>query len=371
MKAGMTFALACALGGLVASPGGGQAATIFGLIDTGEVHASSDLGRTWTLRSTLPVHDAVSVAAAAAATDLVLITRSGSCYRSFDAGESWSWIGGVAASDVASMIIDHDGAILVLAGSGLLYRSTDDGITFATHAAINASNVVAVARSGAGELLALTRTGEVFKSTDGGSVWIAAGTIPVPDAAALRNLANELFAVTGTGDTWRSRDAGATWSLVGALSQVHTSALTDDGTMLVAGIAEGAVASSQDGAEWTWQGSVNQLHLAALGVDTPQSSSVPEEAAPRRLALGFPWPNPGSGSGATSFPLLTPTAGETLEILLYDAAGRVVARRTRETMVSPGWSTIVWDPQVPSGVYTVVARLSAGGSAAVKWTMVR
>jgi photosystem II stability/assembly factor-like uncharacterized protein len=188
MKTGMTVALACILVGLIASPRGGQAATIFGLIDTGEVHASADAGRTWTLRSTLPVHDAVAVAAATAATDLVLVARSGSCYRSPDAGASWSWVGSVTASDVASMIIDRDGAILILARSGLLYRSTDDGVSFAAHAAINASNVVSVARGGAGEICALTRTGELIRSTDGGREWAAAGSIPAPDAAALRSL---------------------------------------------------------------------------------------------------------------------------------------------------------------------------------------
>src|SRR5258705_12375368 len=56
-------------------------ASVYALIDTGELYVSCDNGATWTPRATLPARDAIGVAAAATPTTLSLVTRSRSAYR--------------------------------------------------------------------------------------------------------------------------------------------------------------------------------------------------------------------------------------------------------------------------------------------------
>ncbi len=358
---------------LWAAMGSGPArgSTLFGLIDTGEIYASSDVGRTWSIRSTLRVRDAVAITALSSPQDLLLATRSGSIFRSSDAGVDWNQVGAVLASDVSAMAIDSHGPVLLLTASGTVHRSTNQGGSFVIIGSLTASFLVSSAPDHTGRVYALARTGEVAVSTDGGGGWTVAGSIPVPDAVAIRSAGNSLYVMTASGDAWRSLDSGVSWTLAGTLSQLNVSALTGDGTVLVAGIAEGAVSTSQDGAEWSWQGTTNQLHLVALGVDTPQPSAVPEEAPQLELALGTPWPNPRSGSADVHFPVLLLRAGAVVEIELYDGTGRMVARRDPELAAGSGLNVITRHLRpLPSGVYLAHVR-AAGVHAATKWVVLR
>ena len=117
---------------LWAAMGSGPArgSTLFGLIDTGEIYASSDVGRTWSIRSTLRVRDAVAITALSSPQDLLLATRSGSIFRSSDAGVDWNQVGAVLASDVSAMAIDSHGPVLLLTASGTVHRSTNQGGSF-------------------------------------------------------------------------------------------------------------------------------------------------------------------------------------------------------------------------------------------------
>src|SRR5262245_10069339 len=75
------------------------AASIFGMVDTGELYQSNNGGASWMIRATIAVHDAVGLAASNTSSNLTIITRSGSVYRSVDGGTSWSAVGAIAASD--------------------------------------------------------------------------------------------------------------------------------------------------------------------------------------------------------------------------------------------------------------------------------
>ena len=87
--------LAIALALLAITPGTGEAITLFGLVDTGELYSSGDGGVNWSVVSTLPVSDAVALAAGASTTELFLASRTGSFYRSVDAGASWAAISAI------------------------------------------------------------------------------------------------------------------------------------------------------------------------------------------------------------------------------------------------------------------------------------
>src|SRR5262245_32112742 len=84
------------------------AATLFGLIDTGELFSSVDNGITWSPLSALPVRDAVALAARLSSSDLFLVSRSGSVYRSQDAGANWAAVGAIAAGDLEDLSIRPD-----------------------------------------------------------------------------------------------------------------------------------------------------------------------------------------------------------------------------------------------------------------------
>ena len=52
-------------------------ATLLGLVDTGELYSSVNGGVTWTPLATLPVRDAVALAARLTSTDLFMASASG------------------------------------------------------------------------------------------------------------------------------------------------------------------------------------------------------------------------------------------------------------------------------------------------------
>jgi len=54
-----------------------RAGTLFGLINTGELYVSTNQGANWSIRSALPVRDAVALAAGSSSSQLYLASQSG------------------------------------------------------------------------------------------------------------------------------------------------------------------------------------------------------------------------------------------------------------------------------------------------------
>lgn len=350
--------VALALAALAPAAG---AATLLGLIDTGELFRSTDGGVTWTGHAALPVRDAVALGARLSANDLFLLSRTGSVYHSVDGGAAWNVVGVITAPDLVDLAIRPDGALLALAASGSVYLSTDQGTTFSGLAALTGSNFVSLASTApAVRHYAMTRTGEVYESEDGGTAWSPKGVFTAPDALQLRGVGNSLFAMTGTGSVYRSDDRGTSWTVVGTLSQVGMGGLVANGATLVAATREGHVATSSGGANWTWVGSMNQLALTALATDALATTGV-GGPAPVGLALGPPYPSP-STAGLSFAVRLDQEAG--VEAALFDLAGRRVA--TRPTRRLPAGAAIeAWDPgPLPAGLYLL--RVAAGGHTAFR-----
>lgn len=349
---------------LAATPS--HAASLYGLVDTGELFRSTDGGVTWATLAALPVRDAAALAAHVTPDELFLASRSGGVYRSEDAGASWTPVGAIAAPDVAALRIRADGTLLVLCEGGALHASDDLGGTFTPLAALTGPGFVSLASTAPdGRLYALTRTGEAWESEDGGASWLAKGTFPAPDAVQLTSLGAVLFALTGTGDVHRSDDRAATWSPVGALSQTGMRALVRNGPALAAATREGHVAASADGAVWSWQGSINQLTLTALATDEPAVTGVVAGQPPPAIELGAPFPNP--TRGPLSFALRLDRAGE-VRLALYDAGGRRVASRPAGRR-SAGHHTLLWEPgPLAPGVHLL--EVSSGGRTAARRCLV-
>ncbi len=292
------LALALAALALLAGAPPARAANLFGLVTTGELYRSTDGGTTWSALATLPVRDAVALAARFSSSELFLASRTGGVHRSLDGGANWAAAGALAASDVEDLAIRPDGTLLALTASGSVHASSDQGATFAPLGALAVSNAVSLAvTTPAVALYALTRTGEVYASADGGATWAARGAIAVSDARRMRAVLGTLFVITDAGDVYSSGDAGANWSAIGTLSQVGTRGLVRNAGALAAATKEGHVATSATGASWTWRGSIDQLELTALASDEPATTAV-EDVAGGAAALAPPYPNLSSGEGA-------------------------------------------------------------------------
>ena len=353
----------------LASAGAARAATLLGLIDTGELYASNDGGASWTGLAELPVRDAVGLQARFAASELYLASRSGGIYRSLDGGVSWSAVGAIAAGDVEDLLVRSDGAVMVLTRTGSVYRSTDQGATFSAIAALTASDFISLTQRTDARIYAVTATGSVFESTTLGTSWTPKSAITVANATRIRAIGQTLYVMTATGDIMKSVDAGASWSSVGTLSQVGMRGLVRNGATLVAASREGHVATSSNGVAWTWQGSINQLTLTALATNTPATTDAPPSSGAGSLALGAPFPNP-SPDGAGLFPVRLERE-ERIVLELCDLAGRLVARRAPEWLPA-GSTTLAWSPRVSgSGLYFARLVGDSGVIAERRWVVLR
>lgn len=349
----------------------GAGAAIFGLIDTGELYSSTNGGATWTILATLPVDDAVGLAAGSSTSELFIATRSGSVYRSVNAGGTWTAVGAITASDVVSFTINFDASVLALTESGTLYRSTNGGSTFTGLAALTGSNFVSLVRGPLGRQYALTRTGEVYESQDQGASWAVVGSVTVSNAIAIRRRAAELHLLTETGEVYRSLDYGHSWLPIGAITASNMRAILDDGTTLVAAAGTGEVYASGDGSAWSAAGAINQLTVMALGSDTPLVTGVEGEPSAPRFVVRAPYPNPSAGTGGATFPFAI-TGPDRVRLELFGVDGRLLASRAEETFASSGTYAIRWAPSpLPAGTYVVRLTTSSGKSASAKWTLAR
>ena len=348
------------------------ATTIFGLVDTGELYASTDGGAVWQVRSTLPVSDAIGLAAGSSTLDLYVATASGTIYHSTDGGAAWNAVGAITASDVAGFAVGPFGALLALTRSGTVYSSSSGGSTFTPIAALTGSNWVSIARGPQGRIYALARTGEVAQSLDQGSTWSVVGAAAVSNAVSHRRRNDDHHLLTATGEIYRSVDFGATWVAVSALTASGMSALLDvNGATLLAAAGTGEIASSANGTAWSWVGAINQLHVTALGTDTPQITGVATEPAPPRFGVASAYPNPRVGAGGAVFAFVL-GAPDVVQVQLFDVTGRLRAVRQSEWVPSAGKSLLRWDPTgVPPGTYVARITTGSGSTYAAKWTLVR
>ncbi len=348
-----------------------EADTLFGLVDTGEVFASSDQGITWAPLATVPVSDAIAVMALSTPSDLVMATRRGTVLASPDAGATWGAVGVVPAADIVDLAVSAVGDLLMITETGTLHASTDGGATFVARAALTGSDFTSLCVPPSGRVYALARTGAVHESIDDGSTWATVGAITVPDAACLRAVDDDLFALTATGTVLESVDSGVTWSAISTLSQVGATSLVPvPGTGLVAATREGHVAVSADGTSWAWQGSINQLEVVGLGTDTPMGLGVSEvEFPPSSVSVSAPWPNPRRGAGGLSLRFALGRS-ESVVLTLFDVAGRRVASRPPEHFSSEEAHRVYWNPgHLSAGVYLVQLETLSGAKTASRWVV--
>jgi hypothetical protein len=366
----LTILILCAGTGLYPA----NAATLFGLVDTGELFSSSDDGATWTVRATIAVSDAVGIAAAKTSEDLFIATQSGLLYRSVDAGYNWTAVGSVPATDVVDMLIRADGTILLLTRTGTLWGSADEGANFVAYAAIPASNHVSLSADTAKRLYALTETGEVARSTDDGVSWNTVGAVTASDAVDILADGSDVFVLTSTGIIARSGDQGDSWLFVSTVSHVNMIGLTRNEAGLAAINGAGLFWTSVDGSSWALVGTVSQVGVLAVGNDDPTASGIGRDRPPTIAALHIRplWPNPlggGGGSVSVRFELAT---SDRVGLDVYDVSGKLVGSAAPQDFATGGEHMMQWNPgTLASGVYFVRLVTASGLSAKTKLAIVR
>jgi photosystem II stability/assembly factor-like uncharacterized protein len=341
------------MGVLMSASGPARGATLFGLVDTGELYSSTDDGVTWTIRSTLPVSDAVGLVAGDESSELFLVSETGTFYRSADAGMNWTATGAVTASDVAAMV-PFTNTILIVTRTGTVYQTTDDGASFTAVGAITAPDIVAATNSQA-ITFAVTRTGTVYRSHDAGASWSAVGAVTTSSAVALASLNGSLYLLTSQGLVAKSDDLGVSWAFVSTLSQVGMTAMLVRSSDLFVTTRAGEVAMSGDGTMWSWEGTMNQLTVRALAHDIPTQIGVTELPITPVLRFLGAQPNPARSSTHLVFELEQETE---VTVEVFDAEGRLVARPILGEYLPQGVTTRAWKPdRLTSGIYFLRAVL--------------
>lgn len=339
-----------------------DAASLYALVDTGELYFSEDQGANWALRAALPCRDAVALAARETADDLYLATATGALHSSLNAGEDWIWQGAVPASDVCAMVIREDGAILLLTETGSVWESMDGGAQFTALGSITASDLTSLTHTANGELCAVTRTGTVAVSSDQGATWEMRGAISASDLVEIVLAGSDLVALTCSGSIWKSIDEGVSWLPIGTVSQVHmTSVVSDDTGVLFAAVREGEIASSADGTEWTWVGTTNQLNVVALAIDSPSSSVTPSVHAAAAFRIAAAWPNPMHGCDRDLNLRLSSARNSEVVLSLHDSEGRCIHVGATHALHGTDDQHLSWHlGDLATGVY--YAQLAAAGS---------
>lgn len=351
LPAAGTIAVAYLLSLAAAAPPA-AAATLFGLLDTGELYESADAGATWSIRSTLPVSDAIALRAGATTNDLYLVSETGSFYSSSDAGMNWTAIAVVPTSDVVALV-PASARLMMLTKSGSIYTSTDMGASWTGVGVIAASDVTSATLDGS-TYYALTRTGGVYESNDDGVSWSAVGAISTSDAVDIVAFDGDLWVLTGAGDLAKSTDSGVSWTFVSTLSQVGMTTLIQGENELVASTGAGEVAATAAGDSWSWRGVINQRTVRALATDIPIVTGVGGGPAPS-LAFSAPWPNP---ANATINFALDLEAGASVRVEMYDMAGRLVARPVDGEFFPGGRTLRTWRADgLEPGIYHLRARV--------------
>jgi photosystem II stability/assembly factor-like uncharacterized protein len=203
--------------------------------------------------------------------------------RTTDGGGSWSWISELGIGHVYSAIAVPAVAGRFVAGTHGAYFSTDGGASWHASSSQIADNVYSLAAgtSAAHPLFAGTASSGVWKSTDSGGSWQASSAgLPAAGVLALTvGPAPEsvVYAGLADGSVWRSTDSGGSWHPTGAPDSSSVNCLAADpnhASVVYAGTGKALYKSSDGGSSWTSLNaalgiSVNSVYGIALPAQAP------------------------------------------------------------------------------------------------------
>jgi photosystem II stability/assembly factor-like uncharacterized protein len=296
---------------------------------------------------------------------------------------------------------------VMLAGSQRVYRSLDNGVSYAPisgdlstgpAASLVYGTITTLDVSGPDPNLyyAGTDDGQIWRTPDGGETWVEIGAT-LPRRWVTRVVADPVSPTTvyvtlsgfsadeRAAHVFRSTNRGDTWTSIGeALPNMPANDLIvapwDPQTLFV-GTDVGVYATRNGGAGWFRLGQGMPIQVVAdLSLHAPSRTLIAAthgrsqwkldlgalpvavgDAAPARVALSAPSPNPSRGAVRLA---LETAAATHAEVAIYDAMGRRV-KRVHHGALGAGRHALAWDggdergARVAAGVYFV--RVSGPG----------
>lgn len=221
------------------------------LLASGRVLLTTDGGRTFTRRTTVPdAHNqGFDILCTAERTCLAVGLASG-ILRTQDGGVSWTRVGFTGRIDA---LVQADAQTIYGVGiSREVAKSVDGGATWAPKAYLPVNGNGRVACGDAGHCLFATGGTQVVRTTNGGDSYTT--VVPSSDATFAVGFAGPARAIAAgaAGSAEVSNDAGVTWAAVGGrvAGTFVTLAVTAD-SVAYAGGAQGVLARTGDGGQ-TW-----------------------------------------------------------------------------------------------------------------------
>ncbi len=340
---------------------GASHATLYAVTSAGTVFESTNDGIAWAVKGDLPEPEVVSISPGLTSGTLFALGKTGSVYQSTSSGAGWSAIGNVGASDCVAIAVARSGALLALTSSGDVSRSTSAGATWTRESNVGASDCISLAVGGKvgsnDTLFVATSSGDIARLPSGTS-WSTVGSTSFTPLVDLLWISATLYALTDAGEFLMSSNAGATWSAIGTISQVGMRDLAYVASKFKAISQEGEVYESATGTSWssTWIGTTNQVFTVAFAPGVPEFQTGigrPPGPSPHVTLRAFPNPF----AEVVQFALAGVSDGTTVEVAIYDAAGRRVAQ-VHSGLLRSAEQELSWRPgEVAGGVYFVRVRV--------------
>ena len=280
------------------------------VLEGGAVLSTTDAGRTFTRRTTVP---------GGASTDMVcpgpqtcFVTAGATIQRTRDGGESWTQVhagtvqlNGIAVADAQTMYA---------VGNGLtVLKSDDGGATWRRKpvAGVPVSNLTRV-RCGSAATCLITQLGTpLLRTADGGDTFVSVQASDDRPFGIEFASATRALAVGELGSVEVSDDGGETWTTVGGRIRGGFRVLhAASPTVAYAGGLEGVLARTVDGGQ-TWRNVSAPSSAAVIGIAAPTGERVFVLAADGSLQR--------SDNGGASYRLLNASRRRPRAIVAVDA----------------------------------------------------
>ena len=256
--------------------------------------------------------------------DVWAVGDSGRWYRSYDADSSWTF--GTLGAQALRAVEQRQLQVVIAADSGIIWTSANGGGAWAQHVVTGAPALRAAAMPSDVAWLVAGDGGTIARSIDQGATWtnVASGTAGRIDAIAFGDAAHGWIAGAG-GFLAHTFDAGATWTPVTLGTSGELLAVSQRGSTVLVGGADGTA----------WRSSDNGAHWTALRLRLPGRADVRAVWAQSQDTLyiggggGFVWRSVDAGS--TWIPLQHAMHGS-ISALAF-AGGRGFAASDRHRMV--------------------------------------
>lgn len=319
-------------------------------------------------------------------------TSNGFLFRSKTKAKTWEVLSESDNSDpsIRDIVCDRDGNIYVAYGSGEIEMVDANGVLKSLINAPEAAiRTIAIDKNKA--LYVATMTEGLYKTTNFGSGWQRISTSIGNNVQTLAIDAEGIVYVGlgGSSGVFRSLDGGAAWTQIGAMlgpKGILSIQIVRDSHLLV-GTRQGVYYSSNRGSEWSDinGGTISTSSIGAIGLDSRNylyvgttsgkvfrsrefffNPNAIADAKSLRSLNASVYPNPVANDATIT---LTLERYAPVNVVLFDALGREVARESFNALSSGVHQLPIATRSLPTGMY--FASIKAGAAERTSMMLVK